>query len=398
MTTIPGRFIEAHIIQAIPFANLNRDDTNAVKTVTWGGKERTRVSSQCWKRAMRLYLQTSLGHEATLRTRRLPEYLARHLQEKHNWPSDLAERAGRHVAVASSVGGEAPKKKADKETGGTSEHWSTAAMVYIPVSAIAELAELAIQYREALENAEEPKDSAKFSRKNSVIPTSEVDEILCRRNGIIKLFGRMLAQVDDAQVDGAVQVAHAFTTHAVSAEIDYFSAVDDVTDIWGDTTGSAHTGYAEHSAGVLYRYIVLDVSDLHAGLGEGLDDTRELAAGLLKAALLSLPRAKKNSTAPNTIPHLAHLTVRTDRPVSYAGAFEKPVRADRHGGHSDPSVVALNDYAAAVQRLLGTSGCRYAAHATLSQEETEALGERVDSFDELIEGALATALGVRETK
>ncbi|ACY96529.1 type I-E CRISPR-associated protein Cas7/Cse4/CasC [Thermomonospora curvata] len=397
MTTIPGRFIEAHIIQAIPFANLNRDDTNAVKTVTWGGKERTRVSSQCWKRAMRLYLQTSLGQEAALRTRRLPEYLARHLEEHHGWPADLAERAGRHIVVASSVGGEAPKKKTDgEETGGTGEHWSTAAMVYIPSSAVPELAELAIQYREALENAKEPKDPAKFGRKDSVIPTGKVDEILRRRNGVINLFGRMLAQVDDAEVDGAVQVAHAFTTHATTTEIDYFSAVDDVTDIWGDTTGSAHMGQAEHSAGVLYRYIVLDLNDLHANLGGDLEATRELAAGLLKAALLSLPRAKKNSTAPHTIPHLAHLTVRTDRPVSYAGAFEKPVPADRHGGHSEPSVAALNEYAAAVQKLLGTSGCRYAAHATLSQEKIDALGERVESFDKLIEGALAGALDGRE--
>ncbi|MBX6765663.1 MAG: type I-E CRISPR-associated protein Cas7/Cse4/CasC, partial [Actinomadura rubrobrunea] len=263
MTTIPGRFIEAHIIQAIPFANLNRDDTNAVKTVKWGDKERTRVSSQCWKRAMRLYLQTTLRHEAALRTRRLAEYLARHLEEHHGWPTDLAERAGRHTVVASSVGAEAPKNKAEEESNGTDKHWSTAAMVYVPASAIAELAELAIRHREALENAKEPKDLTKFERKQSVIPTAEVDEILRSRNGVINLFGRMLAQVDDAKVDGAVQVAHAFTTHATDIEVDYFSAVDDVTDAWGDTTGSAHMGQAEHSAGVLYRYIVLDLNDLH---------------------------------------------------------------------------------------------------------------------------------------
>jgi CRISPR system Cascade subunit CasC len=399
MTTIPGRFIEAHIIQAIPFANLNRDDTNAVKTVRWGDKDRTRVSSQCWKRAMRLYLQNTLGQEAALRTRRLAEYLARHLEEQHGWPADLAERAGRHTVVASSVGGEAPKKKSDEEADGADgKYWTTAAMVYVPASAIVELAELAIRHRGALENAKEPKDPTKFERKDSVIPTAEVDEILRSRNGVINLFGRMLAQVDDAKVDGAVQVAHAFTTHATDTEIDYFSAVDDVTDAWGDSTGSAHINQAEHSAGVLYRYIVLDLNDLHRNLGGDLTDTRTLAAGLLKAALLSLPHAKKNSTAPNTIPHLAHLTVRADRPVSYAGAFEKPVRADRYGGHSDPSVNAMDQYAAAVQKLLGTSDLRYAAHATLSQEKTEALGERVDSLDQLIDGALADALAARGTK
>ncbi|SDH09699.1 CRISPR system Cascade subunit CasC [Sinosporangium album] len=413
MTTIPGRYIEAHIIQAIPFANLNRDDTNAVKTVKWGDRERTRVSSQCWKRAMRLYLQTSLGQEAALRTRRLAEYLARHLREKHDWPAELAERAGRHTVVASSVGGEAPKKKTDEASkkktdkaskqaegasNGTNEHWSTAAMVYVPASAIGELAELAIRYREALEKAKEPKPPTQFERSHSVIPTAEVDAILRSRNGVINLFGRMLAQVDDAKVDGAVQVAHSFTTHATDTEIDYFSAVDDVTDIWGDTTGSAHMGQAEHSAGVLYRYVVLDLNDLHANLGGDLADTRDLAAGLLKAALLSLPHAKRNSTAPNTIPHLAHLTVRTDRPVSYAGAFEKPVRADRLGGHGDLSVIKMDEYAGAVQKLLGKEGCRYAAHATLSEEKIDKLGKRVESFEELIDKALADALAARETK
>ncbi|GAA1590124.1 type I-E CRISPR-associated protein Cas7/Cse4/CasC [Actinomadura kijaniata] len=392
MPTIPGRYLELHIIQAIPFANLNRDDTNSVKTVTWGGAERTRVSSQCWKRAIRLHLQQSLGQD-TLRTRRLAECLAQHLQDQHHWPAELAERAGRHTAVASSVGAEPPRKKKDDDTNGTPDAWSTAAMVYIPHTAITELADLAIQHRQALETA---KDPAKFERKHSVIPGSEVDAVLRRRNGIISLFGRMLAQVDDAHVDGAVQVAHAFTTHQTDVEIDYFSAVDDVTAAWKDTTGSAHMGQAEHSAGVLYRYIVLDLHDLHANLGSD-DDAHELSAALLRAALLSLPHAKKNSTAPNTIPHLAHLTVRADRPVSYAGAFEQPVRADRHGGHSDASVTALDHYAAAVQRLLGPTGLLYSAHATLSGRDITALGERADSFDDLIDNALATALPTKAT-
>lgn len=395
MTAIPGRFLEMHVLQAIPFANLNRDDTNAIKTVKWGGTERTRVSSQCWKRAMRLHLQQHLGQQA-LRTRRLPEYLAEHLQREHNWPADLAERAGRHTAVASSVGAEAPKKKKDEaaEANGASDAWTTAAMVYIPGTAIAELAELAIQRRDALETA---KDPAKFERKDSVIPTAEVDAVLRSRNGIISLFGRMLAQVDEAKVDGAVQVAHAFTTHATDTEIDYFSAVDDVTDAWGDATGSAHMGQAEHSAGVLYRYIVLDLHELHTKLGNDLADTRELATALARAALLSLPHAKKNSTAPNTIPHLAHLTVRGDRPVSYAAAFEQPVHAARSGGHSEPSVEALNNYATAVNTLLDTDGLLHSAHATLSAAEADGLGERVPSFEALIDTALDSALRVKET-
>ncbi|WP_067473451.1 type I-E CRISPR-associated protein Cas7/Cse4/CasC [Actinomadura hibisca] len=391
MTDFPGRFLEIHAIQPIPFANLNRDDTNSVKTVTWGGVTRTRVSSQCWKRAIRLHLQQAIGEEA-LRTRRLAEHVAAHLEQEYGWPADLAERAGRHIVVASSVGAEPPKKKGD-DTGDTRESWSTAAMVYIPAAAVADLAELAIRYRDELEQAKEP---AKFERKHAVVPTAEIDTILTRRNGVINLFGRMLAQVDDAHVDGAVQVAHCFTTHATDVEIDYFSAVDDVTAAWKDTTGSAHMGNTEHSAGVLYRYVVLDLADLHANIGGDLDDVRELAAELIRAVLLSLPQAKKNSTAPNTIPHLAHVTVRADRPVSYAAAFEEPVRAKGHSGHTGPSTKALDDYAGAVQKLLGGNGLRYSAHATLAPTAIAHLGERVDAFDDLITGALAAALPAKE--
>ncbi len=45
------RFLDIHLLQTIPFANLNRDDLGAPKTVVYGGATRTRVSSQCWKRS-----------------------------------------------------------------------------------------------------------------------------------------------------------------------------------------------------------------------------------------------------------------------------------------------------------------------------------------------------------
>jgi len=385
MSTITGSFLELHILQPIPFSTLNRDDTNSVKTVEWGGKTRTRVSSQSWKRAMRLHLQKELG-ESALRTRRLAECVSEKLTDAHGWPPELAAKAGRHIVVASSVGAEPPKAK---EGASPDDAWSTAAMVYVPENAIDELAELAIKYRTELESS---KDPAKFERKHSVIPTPDVDGILRSRNGIISLFGRMLAQVDDAKVDGAVQVAHAFTTHETSVEIDYFSAVDDVNDTWGDNTGSAHMGHAEHSAGVLYRYVVLDLRELHRNLGGSLEDTRTLSAALVRAALLSLPQAKKRSTAPHTIPHLVHVAVRKDRPLSYAAAFERPVAIDRSGGHSEPSVDALNRYADSARRLLGDKGLVHAAHATFSELKISALGSRVDSFDAMIEEALKAAL------
>ncbi|MCD0452559.1 type I-E CRISPR-associated protein Cas7/Cse4/CasC [Actinocorallia sp. API 0066] len=387
MNASNGSFVELHIIQPIPFSTLNRDDTNSVKTVEWGGRTRTRVSSQSWKRAMRLHLQQELG-ESALRTRRLVECVAGRLREAHSWSPELAVRAARHIAVASSVGAEVPKPS--KGDSAQKSEWSTAAMIYVPDLAIGELADLAVKYEAEIAAAKEL--PAKPQAKDSAVPTREVDDILRSRNGVISLFGRMLAQVDDAKVDGAVQVAHAFTTHETNVEIDYFSAVDDVSETWRDATGSAHMGHAEHSAGVLYRYVVLDVRELHHNLGEQPYDTRALASALLRAALFSLPQAKKRSTAPHTIPHLAHITVRQDRPLSYSAAFEQPVSPDRGGGHAEPSVAALNAYAAAAERLLGGNGLVHAAHATFSKIDVSALGTAADSFEALIGGALEAAL------
>ena len=54
--------IEFHILQSFPVTCLNRDDVGAPKTAVIGGTTRARVSSQCWKRQVRLALQGSLPH------------------------------------------------------------------------------------------------------------------------------------------------------------------------------------------------------------------------------------------------------------------------------------------------------------------------------------------------
>ncbi|MFI2077617.1 type I-E CRISPR-associated protein Cas7/Cse4/CasC [Streptomyces triculaminicus] len=373
------RFIDLHVLQSVPYSNLNRDDTNSVKTVQYGGCERTRVSSQCWKRAVRRYFQRSVGEEA-LRTRRIGEAVERHLAQERGWPQDLARRAGQHIAVGSSIKADPPSND--------DPAWSTNAMVYVPASAVSELADIAEAEREKLEAAKDMKKGGK-----SILPKDAIDAVLRSRNGIINLFGRMLAEIDDAGVDGAVQVAHALTTHATDVEVDYFAAVDDITATWQDTTGSAHMGSAEFSAGVFYRYATLDLTDLLHNIGGDQAAARTLAQAFAEAFILSLPEAKKTATAPHTIPDLVHIAVRANRPVSYAAAFEKPVTADRDGGYAQPSRHALDRYATAATTLLGRRGLLSSGWASLEDKDLTGLGERADSFDDLIASAVTTALG-----
>lgn len=388
---MPARFVDIHVIQSVPFANLNRDDTNSVKTVQYGNVLRTRVSSQSWKRALRGVFEDRIG-QAALRTRRIGERLTRLLTEDRGWPLDLAEKAGAHTAAASSIKFELAKDPKDPKQV-LANKVLTNAMIYVPETAVVELADLAETHREALEAAKDIKKPA----DKSVLPADKVEAVLRSRNGVINLFGRMLAEVDNAGVDGAVQVAHALTTHETDVELDYFSAVDDVTATWGDQTGSGHMGHTEFSAGTFYRYATIDLRDLAHNIGDNPEELRELTAAFLSAFILSLPQAKKNATAPHTIPDLAHISVRTDRPLSYAAAFESPVTAAGQGGYAAPSRTTLSEYAEAANRLLGTSGILTSGWAGIDAKGLDGLGTRHTGFDTLIDAALTTALTTQPT-
>ena len=64
-------FIELHIIQNFAPSNLNRSDTGSPKDCEFGGVRRARVSSQCFKRAMRDFLQKAI-YSPPRRRRALP--------------------------------------------------------------------------------------------------------------------------------------------------------------------------------------------------------------------------------------------------------------------------------------------------------------------------------------
>lgn len=53
-------YIDFHVLQTVPPSCVNRDDTGSPKTAVYGGATRARVSSQAWKRAMRLMYREEL--------------------------------------------------------------------------------------------------------------------------------------------------------------------------------------------------------------------------------------------------------------------------------------------------------------------------------------------------
>jgi CRISPR system Cascade subunit CasC len=353
---------------------VNRDDLGSPKTVTFGGTTRTRVSSQAWKRPTRLAVETAIGQQA-FRTRRLPQQVSRELESeaRGSWPKELAALAGAQMIRSTD-------SKLALEKGDT----TTAALLFLPDTAVGALADLAELHRPALEKAL----GNKTASAKALLPKDKIHEVLGSRNGSVALFGRMLAEIPETKVDGAVQVAHAFTTHSTSVQPDFFTAVDDAGG-WATDAGSGHMNTGEYSSGVFYRYATLDLRTLSANIGDPATE-RTLATAFVTAFIESMPGAKKTSTAPHTVPDLVHLTVRSDRPLSLAAAFEAPVRA-RAAGWGTESRTALSDYAERVTRLMGNGGSLYGAYAGVDDEKRGGLGQQVGSYGDLVSGAVAAA-------
>ncbi|MGW2786658.1 type I-E CRISPR-associated protein Cas7/Cse4/CasC [Streptomyces populi] len=389
----PARYIDLHVLHPLPASLLNRGEDNEPKTLLLGGAVRAMVSSQAWKRAIRVDLEDELDEHA-VRTRMLPLRLADTLREA-GWPDDLAAFAGAQIVRSASTEG---LKTEDTQNGITS------AMLYLPRDVLADMAELCREYRSQLEEAHvqaaTAAATAKGKRKKAgppaVLPTRTVASLIRQRTATINLFGRMLAELPSAHVDGAVQMAHAFTVNQSDPQPDFFTAVED----WStpEDAGSAHLQTAFFSTGVLYRYATVNLTELTRNLGGDEKQALHLLTLFTQAFIESLPQAKRTSTAPHTLPHLVHYTVRDRRPVSYAAAFEHPVKQAPGGGYTLPAVQALSHYAHSLDQLLGQRRRIAHGYATFQKTPVDHLGTRHASFEDLTDALTAAAALPRPTR
>ncbi|MFF2792839.1 type I-E CRISPR-associated protein Cas7/Cse4/CasC [Streptomyces sp. NPDC058049] len=388
----PARFIDLHVLQPVPASLLNRGEDNEPKSLLYGGVMRSMVSPQAWKRAIRLDMEQELGEHA-VRTRNLPLKVAEALT-RAGWPTELATFAGAQVARSASTSG----LKIE-----TAQKGITSALLYVRQDSLDQLTDLCQAHRQDLEEGlaeqqaattdkqEGKKTGKKDDSTPAVLPTKEVAAIIKQRTATINLFGRMLTEIADAGVDGAVQIAPAFSVHQSDAQPDYFTAVED----WSlpGQSGSAHLQTGFFTTGVLYRYTTVNLTELIANLDGDHNRALHLLTLYARTFIDSLPQAKRTSTAPHTLPHLAHYTVRDRRPVSYAAAFERPVRHAHGGGHTRPATEALCEHARQINRLLGTRHLVAAGHTTLDETPLDHLGTRHDSFDTVVDALTAAAAG-----
>jgi len=302
-------YVDFHVLQTLPPSCVNRDDTGSPKTAVYGGVTRARVSSQAWKRAVRMMFQDIFPTEQVgIRSKQIPDLIKKELLSLE--PAMDEKKAGKLAQEALKNGGISVKEeKAD-------------ALFFISMAQIKALA------RVALSGA-----TQKDVYKKALNDNPSID---------IALFGRMVASDPSLNYDAAAQVAHAISTHAIHNEYDYFTAVDDCSK--EDNAGAGHLGTVEFNSATMYRYATVNVKELRMHLG---DDAVNALAGFAQAFICSMPTGKQNTFANRTVPDAVYVAVRQDQPVNLAGAFERPVRAGEEG-YVEKSIERLASYAGQV--------------------------------------------------
>ena len=203
--------IEFHILQSFPVACLNRDDVGSPKVCVIGGVERLRVSSQCWKRAVRQELH-EMGVALGVRSKKVKELLLNSLSALGH-EGEKVEKAAE--AIANSLASDSLLFMTDKE-------YETFAQYAI---------EKEFDVKEIKAN-----EIAKIIKKAKIGSLEGLD---------IALFGRMVAKAPVMSVEAASAFSHAISTHEASPELDFFTALDDLQDQTEEKLGAGHMGTAE---------------------------------------------------------------------------------------------------------------------------------------------------------
>ncbi len=349
--------IELHIVQSFPVTCLNRDDVGAPKTAVFGGVPRARVSSQSWKRAIRqMAKEIQPGLFAGTRTR----WVVRDLERLYLQDLEVEEARELAQSTADAIGALDSKVPGKVKT----------LLYFTPMEmgnvvngvleggareALAPLVEARRELQAARDKDGASKGPDELEKKCKKLREA-LDKITKKasRNlkGVVKdgsdisIFGRMVADDHSLMIEGAGLFSHAISTHKASNEVEFFSAVDDNPEIADEGAGAGHIGTLEFSSACHYRYVGLNLDLLgdHDHLNHlSEEEFQTVLDAFLRAAILAVPAARKNSMFGFTAPSFVLGLRRRGHPLSLVNAFEKPVRA-LGNGYIEPSVKGLEEH------------------------------------------------------
>lgn len=372
--------LELHIIQNFAPSNLNRDDTGSPKSCDFGGYRRARISSQSIKRAIRSEFRTAnlLPESArATRSKRFVEAIAKRLADD-----------GRDIETARGVA-EAGLALLDIKL---ADEQKTQYLLYMAPSEIDAIATFCAAQWDGLAAAASSTRATKKGKQDDEAKklAAELSKKLDGGRAVdLGLFGRMLADLPDRNIDAASQVAHAISTHQVSIEFDYYTAVDDLKP--EDTAGADMIGTVEFNSACYYRYANIDLRQLSKNLGGDAELVEAATRAFLVANRDAAPTGKQNSFAARNAPSFVLAVVRESGAWSLANAFVQPVRPDRDVSLVDASITKLDEHWGALTGMYGEpKNLTLAACALSPGLKLENLGDaRLGTFNELVEKTVA---------
>ncbi|KAB8037764.1 type I-E CRISPR-associated protein Cas7/Cse4/CasC [Silvanigrella paludirubra] len=330
-------FFEISILQPFCSVNLNRDDTNSIKTIDFGGYKRQRVSSQCWKNAVRKneYFFTEINKDQGIRTKKIASEIFQQAGIQ-NIDEKISKNMGEFLKSIGMGELEAQKKSKKKGNDLSSDE------------------EMSVEKLKTLffTSKNEIKIAAEILKKHQFDPKISADEFNKERKKLplsadISLFGRMAASDPKLNVDAAVQFAHAISTNEIYIEDDFFTALDDLANKEENSdAGASMMGSTQLASPCFYRYACISWEILMQNLNQNKELAIQTMEAFFKSFIYSVPSGKNNSTAPATVPEFILLSSSKKQPLSLVNAFIKPIHMGKNSKKSliEESAESLVNY------------------------------------------------------
>lgn len=354
---MPANFIQLHFLTAYGANVLNRDELNRPKSMVFGTAPRLRVSSQAVKRAWRLS-EVLEDLEKGTRTRKFWVALANeaiaagHKEEvvlAHIYPlrealegkkvtSKSSGTEGKDTPAEAEAAAEEPKKGSGK--GGRGKSTKTVkGRTYASVAALADSCSLFFFTNSEMKALREAlaKSLGEPGSVSTPMDEKEAQKVLegeLLLSADVAMFGRMVADNKKFNVEGGIQVAHAFTTNKMAVEEDYLTAVDDLTQDSDTAQGSAHLGTVPFGSGLYYSYVNIDVRTLLKNLNNDIELAKRLVSAFIEACATVSPSAKQNTFAARSYATYFCVETGNAQPRSYADAFLNPIKNEDVAGES----------------------------------------------------------------
>jgi CRISPR system Cascade subunit CasC len=297
---------------------------------------RARLSSQCLKRAIREYAQDNLpearfgGHRTKLIVQPLADALMKH---------GLDGKAA--MEHASNIADKLAKLDAKSVKEGAVPQVGT--LTFLSPCELEGIAEKVAELVKSNPKAKDYEKSLdKFAKEAGLMDGAD-----------IALFGRMAASMPSLTLEGAAMFSHALSTHKAENDLDFFSAVDDRKPK-GDDAGAGMIGTLEFNSAVYYRYAAVNLDLLfdadHLG-GLNTDERKQVLAAFIKATVMAVPGARKNSMNASVPPsYVLGVYKEAGQPVQLINAFEAAVKGS---GLVAASRKALEEHHASLKTTWG---------------------------------------------